>query len=349
MKNNEKSVSAVLVTYGARWKLLKQVLAELLGLDPVLEKIIIVDNASEDNIASHIEGMNSEVVTFVQLDENTGSANGFKVGIETALAVSDAEFFWLLDDDNKPGPDALARLIAAYKMMGDDPGNTFVAMRRDRQEFLNAALHGSMVKVQKNSFMGFHLGGVFEKVTARLRRASKDTLTTDFVYPVVSIGFAPYGGFFFHRSWIEKIGLPNEQFFLYGDDHDFTSRVITHGGKIYLCAAGEVEDLEMSWNKTQVKSHRLISPRSSSLYVYYSTRNRVYFEVTNYVTSSCVYHLNMLVMMFILLLLGIVVDKKPLAVVKRWKLLWAAIRAGESGRLGKVNDLIITAEGRKNK
>jgi len=154
---------------------------------------------------------------------------------------------------------------------------------------------------------------------------------------LVSVGFAPYGGFFFHRRWIETIGLPNEQFFLYGDDYDFTRRIITHGGRIYLCATSEIKDLEVSWNKTRVRSHRLISPESSSVYVYYSTRNRVYFEVSNYVTSNCIYHLNMLSMMTLLLVLGICADKKPLATIKRWKLLWAAVLAGKRGRLGKVN------------
>lgn len=169
-----------------------------------------------------------------------------------------------------------------------------------------------------------------------MRKAPKTIPVSALRYPLLSVGFAPYGGFFFHRSWIEKIGLPRVDFFLYGDDHDFTSRVVTCGGKIYLCATSEVEDLEVSWNKAGVRSHRLISPQSSPLYVYYSTRNRVYVEVSKYVSSNCIYHLNMLIMMLVLLFLGLVIDKRPLATFARWKMLRVAIGAGKKGELGRV-------------
>ena len=330
------SVSAILVTYGSRWNYVQQVLDRLLELAPTVERIFIVDNGSEDNLTLQIERMGNEMLRLVHLDENTGSANGFKVGIETALAESDSTFFWLLDDDNRPCPDALAKLIAAYRMLGDEPANTFVSMRRDRQEFLNAALYGSAVEIKKNSFMGFHVGGIPEKVKARMKNAPRTTPAAALRCPLLSIGFAPYGGFFFHRSWIEKIGVPRVDFFLYGDDHEFTSRVISYGGKIYLCATSEVEDLEVSWNKAKVRSHRLIAPQSSALYVYYSTRNRVYIEVSNYVTSKFIYHLNMMSMMFILLFLGLFVDKDPLASIARWKVLWRAIWAGKKGKLGRI-------------
>ena len=56
----------------------------------------------------------------------------------------------------------------------------------------------------------------------------------------------PYGGLFFHRSIIDIIGLPDTNYFLYGDDFDFSYRITKKGGKIFLVTQSVIEDLEKS-------------------------------------------------------------------------------------------------------
>ena len=50
---------------------------------------------------------NQERLKVIYLDENTGSAGGYKLGLEEAYKCNECEFIWLLDDDNKPQKDSL--------------------------------------------------------------------------------------------------------------------------------------------------------------------------------------------------------------------------------------------------
>ena len=57
-------------------------------------------------------------ISLIKLSKNTGSANGFKVGIETA--VKEFNFIWLLDDDNKPRKNALEVLVEFWNKYDKD-------------------------------------------------------------------------------------------------------------------------------------------------------------------------------------------------------------------------------------
>ncbi len=54
-------------------------------------------------------------------------------------------------------------------------------------------------------------------------------------------------GLFFHKDLIEKIGLPDESYFLYVDDFDFTYRITKAGGEIWMVTNSHLHDLESSF------------------------------------------------------------------------------------------------------
>lgn len=336
-----KKVCVVTVTYGKRWELLKEVLAAVISHHPAITDVIIVDNASEDNIPELSGKWMSDKIKVIRLKENTGSANGFKVGLQAALNTG-TEFFWLLDDDNKPEPQCLQRLIHAWKALGEDPNNVMLALRRDRKEYVEAACEGFRVGIRPNSFLGFHLKEVPSKILRRLRRKTGLLTSRDswhFRYPLVSVGHAPYGGLLFHRSWVEKIGLPDEQFYVYSDDHEYTSRIVQNGGHIYLCAASEVKDLEQSWHIKAARFHALMDPDADEQRLYYTVRNRVNLEATRFVKSTFLYKLNMLTYLSWLAFYGLVVFRKPVALLRRLKSLFKSVQDGLSGRLGRIGVL----------
>lgn len=55
-------------------------------------------------------------IDMVKLDRNYGSTLGYRAGLERHLSDG-CDLIWLLDDDNKPSPDALERLLLARECL----------------------------------------------------------------------------------------------------------------------------------------------------------------------------------------------------------------------------------------
>jgi len=149
----------------------------------------------------------------------------------------------------------------------------------------------------------------------------------DYAFGIVPV--APYGGLFIHKNIINKIDYPNENFYLYADDHEWTYRITKNGGKIYLILNSKVDDLELSWHvpkEIKETSFSIIS-KGNPFRVYYSVRNRVYFEINNLVNSKIIYLIN--IFMYLLLI--------SLSSSKNLKLIIKAIKDGLKGKLGKVD------------
>ncbi|MFH1454926.1 MAG: glycosyltransferase, partial [bacterium] len=94
----------ITVTYGERFKFLKQVLGATVS-DTNVDKIILVENASlnKKEIDEYISEANSkqQKIVLVRNNDNLGSAGGFKSGIlEARKHICD--YVLLLDDDNVP-------------------------------------------------------------------------------------------------------------------------------------------------------------------------------------------------------------------------------------------------------
>jgi GT2 family glycosyltransferase len=330
----------ITVTYGQRWGLLKPVLLTLSQHHPAISNIIVVDNASRDNIPERCKELGDPRITLIQLARNSGSAGGFAAGLATARG-SGAEFFWLLDDDNLPEPGCLERLLLAWELLGSEPRNVMLALRPDRREYVRAVREGLSPGIKSNSFLGFHVADVPQKILKKLRQrrtsATNANTSVPFMCPLISVGYAPYGGLLLHRVWVEKVGLPNERYFTYSDDHEYASRILRAGGKIYLCATAVLRDLEPSWHiKLTGPYHPFMDPRADEGRLYYTIRNRVNLEVTNYISSPFLYRVNMFFKLGWLALGGLLAFRSPAALLQRMQLLRRAVLDGLYGRLGEA-------------
>ena len=92
---------AVTVTYGNRFHLLKQVIDSALAEG--ISKVIVVDNnsvtQSREKLKEYEKGLNGKIKV-LYLDDNYGSAGGFKRGLEEAYNHKECEYILVLDDDN---------------------------------------------------------------------------------------------------------------------------------------------------------------------------------------------------------------------------------------------------------
>jgi GT2 family glycosyltransferase len=72
--------------------------------------IIVVDNGSTDDSIARIRANHPEVL-LLESAKNLGFAGGNNIGIRYALAHK-ADYVWLLNNDTRPAPKALAELVA---------------------------------------------------------------------------------------------------------------------------------------------------------------------------------------------------------------------------------------------
>jgi GT2 family glycosyltransferase len=330
-------VSVVTVTYGKRWILLREVLSSVID-NELVNDIIVVNNNADDQINPLCKNLSNKI-TVINLNENTGSANGFHIGISEAVK-KDNQYIWLLDDDNKPNNNALENLVDnTQKLQSQDQDKGvwgISSLRNDRKELIQAANNFKPKDIfpSENSFLGFHILQIPSKILKKVfkKNYSGKRITNK---ELVQIPLAPYGGFFFNKNLISKIGLPNKDFYLYSDDYEFTHRVNTHGGNLYLDPNSIVEDLEQSWF-VETKQPYILSLITSSKVnrIYYGIRNRVYFENKNLVNNFKIYKINKFFFLLIINILSMFLVKR-----ERKRLIMRAIRDGENENLGKVDFL----------
>lgn len=326
-------MDVVVVTYGERWHFLCDVLSSI-DANPLVGNIFVVDNGCSYSVAERVRAQGRDNTHVLRMDDNLGSAGGFAAGVKAAVSCSENPLLWLLDDDNRPDATALQRLLACHELLGRDPAYLLLAHRPSRTEQREALAGRRRLSVRKNSFVGFHLAEVPAKLRKKLtRRETAGTHCAERL-PLVAVRYAPYGGLLLHKSWIEKAGLPAREFFLYGDDHEFTSRLVLGGATIILCGTSVVRDLETSWALKRTSAPALISKHSDPRRLYLTVRNRAFWESGQFVDSKLVYFLNMAVYLAFLAVAALLVEGDIRAVAGRLGLLLNAIRAGRRGRLG---------------
>lgn len=293
MTEKNASISCLIVTYADRRKLLSAVLLRLHDMTPKIDNIVIVFNGVPYDVDLFVANNIGQVpIKAVCLSTNTGSAEGYATALSSAFAQTTSSYFWLLDDDNQPELNALDMLLTALHLVGQSPDVLLLSLREDRWEYLVAAHTGEHAGFRTNAFFNFHLGELLRrKLTGwqpfKLQAGAFPS------HPLVQIPYAPYGGLMLHRSWLERVGLPCKNYYLYGDDHEYTGRISKDGGRIYLCASSRVKDIDQSWFLTgNAKCHYLLDPDTSALRAYYGLRNRISTEKLRHVTSDVKYFLN---------------------------------------------------------
>ncbi|MBP8959035.1 MAG: glycosyltransferase [Bacteroidales bacterium] len=342
-------VFVIIVTYGNRFYLLRQTIDAALAEG--VAQVIVIDNNSHEESKTQLKAYENKLngkIRVLYLDENFGSAGGFKRGLQEAYNDSKCEFLWLLDDDNLPLRGALQSLYSCWeniKLYDKEKKIALLSWRKNKEFYQIKSIIKKdpyLVLGKKNSFIGFHIfqfptklfrfmKRLFFKRDIKLSKYLNNLEKNNINYGEISV--APYGGLFIHKNLIENIGYPDEEFFTYADDHEWTYRITRSGGKIYLCWKSQIEDLEMSWH---IKDNRLsafttLLKSGDDFRTYYSIRNRVYFENKDLVSNRFIYNINRSIFLFFLTILSLTIYKiKELKVIKR------AVKDGLERNIGKV-------------
>nr|MBF0684528.1 glycosyltransferase [Pseudomonas sp.] len=317
----------VTVTYGKRLTYLQQMIERALAFSEISD-VVVVSNASLDPLHQLVERW-PEQVRLIELAENTGSANGYAVAIEAALAGG-ADYIWMMDDDNAPTAAAVSILHRELARLAELLGFDRVAVlgyRATQQADIAEGVPLRYILQPRSSYFGFHVAHLPYKLWRRLpwfKHSGKRPAS-------INLPFAPYGGMLAHRSLYRSIGVPLKDLVLYVDDTEYTRRITANGGRLFLFTDAVIEELEQSWNiKARTRNiYETFLLGDSDFRAYYAARNQAWFDKNVWAASPRLHRLNRTLFLTLLRLVARLRNSRA-----RLKLIEQAIRDGESGALG---------------
>jgi GT2 family glycosyltransferase len=189
--------AAVVVSYN-RCELLRQCLAALEKQSTPLDEIIVIDNGSTDDSTSIVRSEFPNVFLF-ETGENLGGAGGFAWGVELAMAHGH-DAAWLMDDDACPEADAFAPIAELLSTHPDEVSFVASTVTKEDSDALNEGNLPEVSAIADRQHRAWNLGGV-----------AIDTAT--FVGVAVNLRFA------------KRTHLPMADFFIWGDDLEYTRRL----------------------------------------------------------------------------------------------------------------------------
>lgn len=323
----------MILTYGDRVRFVNQIIKAL--QQQKVDKIIVVANGTPQ---VHLEEvLTAELVKVVALETNTGSGHGFSIGIKEALKL-DIPYLWLLDDDNLPGANCLETLKLHWRKTKDNNSQEQLVLSCYRKDqFENRELHisGSKLSLQplRNSYQGFHIGKVGTLINQRiLHKPAKRTTKIMRAGEVYETDGAFFGGLFFHKSLLDQVSLPDDEYFVYADDLDFTHRITMQGGKILLICDAVINGLDCSIplkSRTGKLYHSTLD-YEQPFRTYYCARNVEHLTRKYFVTNRPLYFLNL--GLFVIVIGNIALIRGKLI---QFKLILSGIMDSWNGRFGK--------------
>ena len=193
-----KQVGIVVVTYN-RIELLKEVIDALRKQSFDNFQIVVVNNGSTDSTLEWLEHQ-GDIITITQ--ENLGGAGGFYTGMKY-VAEQGYEYCWIMDDDVICRPDALAELYKAYHV---ETNVGFVCSQV-------IGLDGQPMNVPELGCL-FLQEGQYPPVLSHVSDSD-----------IVSVKSATFVSVFLSTKTIFEVGLPYKEYFIWGDDSEYTKRI----------------------------------------------------------------------------------------------------------------------------
>ena len=275
-------------------------LKSLQKIDHPAVKTIVVDNASTDDSVERLNIAQKDYeFILLKSEENNGFSAGNNIGIRYALE-SGADYVLLLNNDTVVEPDFLSVAIEASEH-DNSVGLTIGKILYYKESDLIWYGGGELRQPYNYSI---HLGFRENKDNPKFNTQRYVTYAT--------------GCFFLlKRQAIEKVGLMNENFFMYCEDTDYSIRMIRCGYKMLYCPQSVIY-------------HKVSSStgKGSAFSTYYIARNNIilfkhFFSGRKRTVGLLYWFYKMIKSM-----LKGNIDRKAF---------WKGVRAGNRGEIGKVS------------
>jgi hypothetical protein len=246
-------LSVVIVNYQT-FELTRNTINSILEYDhPFSYEIFVVDNASSDDSLARLKDYFNDKVKFIASKEN----NGFAAGNNQALRQATGRYQLLLNSDTIVWENTLEN-IYDYMEKHDDVGACGCRVLLENGE-LDKACKRSFPNV-KNSFIRlFHIPAKSKDDNYNLT-----DLPDDEVYEIDCLT----GAFMFIRKdALDRVGLLDKTFFMYGEDIDLCYRIKQGGWQIVYYGKSKITHLKGASSKKQ--KSKLIYEFYRAMYIYY--------------------------------------------------------------------------------
>lgn len=186
-------VTAVLVTYN-KLELLKECLEAIRQQTKMVDTIIVIDNHSTDDTSDFLDEQKDLV--HIRMNTNVGGAGGFQKGIREYIERTRDEYCWIMDDDTIPDPNCLEELTKSATKLDNKFGflGSYVYWTD------GAACLMNVPNIDKDWY-----------------ESASDSL--------IKVKQASFVSLFIRRESICRVGLPIGEFFIWGDDSEYTERL----------------------------------------------------------------------------------------------------------------------------
>ena len=189
-------IVAVVVTYN-REKLLEECINSLLNQTYPLD-ILIIDNFSTDGTKELVQKYVGENLFYYNTGSNLGGAGGFNYGMKRAVERN-YDFCWIMDDDTIASPTALEEMVKK----ANEIDNKF--------SFLS-----SVVLWTDGSLCNMNIQAISKDAISNYKSLYKNLL---------ELKSASFVSCFVNMEYARKAGYPITEFFIYGDDVEYTMRL----------------------------------------------------------------------------------------------------------------------------
>jgi GT2 family glycosyltransferase len=196
------TVVAVVVTRN-RPALLKRCLAAIDSQTYPASQLVVVDNASDvptRELLAVEAARRGASFHSIRLEENTGGAGGFHAGMRACLSLP-CTHMWLMDDDCEPDSEAVAELVVAAAIVGED-----------------AVLGGNVVDLNGESIN-------VQSVSQRLGTNRVPQYPLHLADGLLEMSALTFVSFLVSADLVRKVGLPLKEFFIWGDDTEYSRRL----------------------------------------------------------------------------------------------------------------------------
>mgnify|MGYP000769273769 FL=1 len=285
-----KKIAAIVVTYNRR-DLLIECVDALRKYSPETD-IIVVNNASTDGTEDALqEYIRKNQIIYFNTGANIGGAGGFNYGLKVAYQL-EYKYFWLMDDDTIVQENSLKEIIYSARIL------------RNKWGFISGQAvwtDGAECKMNRHKIKGNH------------RNISNED------NGLFAVKQATFVSFFTRRDVVEKVGFPIKEYFIWGDDTEYSLRI----SKLYPCYYASKSKVvhKMKENKSTAKFYE-IDDMDRIQRIAYSVRN----DVCTYKRMGLGFLLELLLYMTYNLMLVVIKDNRHK--VLKIKIVLKAIKDG---------------------
>ena len=212
-------VSVIIVNYKS-WSYLKDCLSSLekANSNAFDLEVIVVDNCSNDG---RLEEFSNQFKNFIFL-KNSGN-NGFSHGCNFGASKAKGDYLLFLNPDTIAEEDAISKLLAT-SMQNPEIGIVTCAQVNTNGRLENQVRFFPKMKTFIGLFRFFYKKRIKKKINLYFN-AQKEVIYPEWVSGSVV---------FISKTWYEKVGGWNEDYWMYFEDIDLCKKVDAKGGKVAL-------------------------------------------------------------------------------------------------------------------